>query len=420
MPIRTVEEALAALSELTNFERTRPDGPRDFDLNRPRALLERLGSPERKLGARVIQVAGTKGKGSTSRFLDAILRAANLKTGRFLSPHLTNVRERIVVDDEWIPEAEFARHVSTVIDAVDGMTTFFEALLAVACLHFAECGTDAVVLEVGLGGRLDATTAVPSTHTIITPLGLEHTEILGPTLEHIAFEKGSTIRYGVPVWTAVPEHSSPGAVLRSLALRHEAQIHFVSPPSDVVAQPDGLAWGDRLLPVLGAHQAHNAALAVACCADLPREAIEEGLLKAEQPGCCERRGNVIVDSAHTVESIAATLETVHAHFPDSDGGLPKRLVLLLALSTDKDLDAIAGLLSPHVDHAICTQVDDRRGRSAGELAAHPAWQGRAAAVDDLEDALETAQKLANKLAGQAGLVLVTGSVYLAGAARHFC
>ncbi|MHC4956432.1 MAG: bifunctional folylpolyglutamate synthase/dihydrofolate synthase [Planctomycetota bacterium] len=403
MGIRTVDDALKALGQLTNYERTRADGPRDFDLARPRALLASLGHPERKIGARVIQVAGTKGKGSTARFADGILRAAGLRTGRFLSPHLADVRERIVVDGAWIPEEDFARCIERVLDAVDGKTTFFEALLAAACVHFAERETEAVVLEVGLGGRLDATTAVPATHTIITGIGLEHTEILGSTTPAIAAEKAGTIRFGVPVWSGVNPATQEGAIIRERAARREAPYTYVPPPADITIEKNGVRWGNRLLPVLGPHQAHNAKLAAACCHDLSRDAIDRGLEQTEQPGCCERRGDVIVDGAHTVESVIATLRAIKAHLPD------EKPTLLFALAQDKDLDAIASLIAPHVGKVVCTQVDERRGRPAQELAEHPAWKARARAIEPLEKALAAAR-------GN-GLVLATGSMYLAGALR---
>jgi len=404
---RSTKNALQALGKLTNFERTRADGPRDFDLARPRALLSALGNPERRIGARVVQVAGTKGKGSTARFVDSILREAGMRTGRFLSPHLVDVRERIVVDGAWISEDDLGRHIATVIDAVDGKTTYFEALLATACLYFADRETDAVVLEVGLGGRLDATTAVPATHTIITGIGLEHTEILGDSLTKIAGEKAGTIRYGVPVWCGVSPATPEGALIRALAMRQEAPIQYVPPPGDITIEPRGVRWQGRLLNTLGIHQAHNAALAAACCHDLPREAISRGLEAAEQPGCCELRGNVIVDGAHTVESIAATIGAVHLHLP---GAKP---ALVFALAADKDLDRIAALLAPHVADVFCTRVDDKRGRSANELAAHPAWGGRAQAIAEAPDALRAARDAA----GEEGLVLATGSMYLAGVLR---
>jgi dihydrofolate synthase/folylpolyglutamate synthase len=405
--LRTLEEAMAALARLTNYERTRPDGPRAFDLRRVHALLARLGSPERRLGARVVQVAGTKGKGSTARDLDAIFRAAGLRTGRYLSPHLEDVRERIAVDGSPIGEADFARHVDRALAAADGATTFFEALTAAACLHFADAGTQAVVLEVGLGGRLDATTAVPTTHTVITEISLDHTELLGGTPEAIAAEKAATIRPGVPVFSGVDPATDAGRVIRDTALRHEAPFHHVPPPAD--ARPDGhaVAWRGLRLPVLGRHQAHNAALAAAAAADLPWETVARGLEAARHPGCCELRRGVIVDGAHTVSSIRATVAAVADHFP---GAHPE---LVFALAQDKDLDGIARELGPRVGGVWCTRADTKRGRDPAALAAHGAWTGRAAAEPDPARALACARAAA----GGNGLVLVTGSLYLAGALR---
>jgi dihydrofolate synthase/folylpolyglutamate synthase len=406
--MRTVEEALQALSRLTNYERTRADGPRAFDLSRPAGLLERLGAPHRRLGARVVQVAGTKGKGSTARFVDGIFRAAGLRTARFLSPHLESVRERIAVDGALIEEAAFAAHVERVLDAVDGETTFFEALLAAACLHFAEHRTDAAVLEVGLGGRLDATTAVPATHTVITEISYDHTEILGSSLEEIAAEKAGTIRHGVPVWSGVDPQTAAGRVIAAIAREREAPLWHVPAPEGVHADAMGLAFRGVRLPVFGRHQAQNAALAVAA-AGQPWEVAARGLEATTQPGCCELRGRVLLDGAHTLSSIHATLRAVADHFPGS------RPELVFALAQDKDLDAIAAALAPAVAGVTCARVDERRGRTADALALHPAWEGRAVPLDDARAAL----RRAHEAAGSHGLVLVTGSLYLAGALRPY-
>lgn len=401
---------MAALSRLTNYERARPNGPGAFDLSRMEALLRRLGSPERRLGARVVQVAGTKGKGSTSRYLDAIFRAAGLRTGRYLSPHLESVRERIAIDGEPIADALFAARIDAVLAAADGATTFFEALTAAACVHFAEAGTQAVVLEVGLGGRLDATTAAPSTHTVITEISYDHTEILGSTLEAIAGEKAGTIRTGVPVFSGVDPATGPGRVIRETAARRDAPFLYVPPPADV--RPEGLAvrWGELRLPVLGRHQAGNAALAAAAAADLPWEVIARGLAQAGHPGCCEvREGRpmVILDGAHTVSSIRATMLALEDHFPG------RRPELVFALAQDKDLDGIAAELAGRVGRIFCARADERRGRDARALARHAAWEGRAEPVPEAPVALFRAKAAA----GPAGLVLVTGSFYLAGALR---
>ncbi len=401
---------MAALSRLTNYERARPDGPRAFDLSRVEALLRRLGSPERRLGARVVQVAGTKGKGSTSRYLDAVFRSAGLRTGRYLSPHLESVRERIAIDGEPIGDAAFAARIDAVLACADDTTTFFEALTAAACLHFAEARTEAVVLEVGLGGRLDATTAVPTTHTVITEISYDHTEILGSTLEAIAGEKAGTIRTGVPVFSGVDPSTGPGRVIRLVAAEREAPFLHVPPPADV--RPEGLAirWGELTLPVLGRHQAHNAALAAAAVADLPWTEVARGLASVRHPGCLEVREGapvVILDGAHTVSSIRATILGLTDHFPG------RRPELVFALAQDKDLDGIVAELAPRVGRVFCVSADHRRGRDARALAGQAAWQGRAEAVADPPAALDRAKAAA----GPQGLVLVTGSFYLAGALR---
>ncbi|MGH7162675.1 MAG: Mur ligase family protein [Planctomycetota bacterium] len=211
--MRTAGEAMRALARLTNYERNRPDGPRAFGLDRPRRLLERLGDPQRRMGARVVQIAGTKGKGSTARYVESALRAAGWRTGRFLSPHVERIEERIALDGTPVGEMEFARCVGAALEAAERDTTFFEALLGAACVCFADAGTQAVVLEAGLGGRLDATTAAPATHTAITEISLDHMEILGSTLEAIAAEKAAIARPGVPLWSGVDGSTGPGRVI---------------------------------------------------------------------------------------------------------------------------------------------------------------------------------------------------------------
>jgi dihydrofolate synthase/folylpolyglutamate synthase len=211
------------------------------------------------------------------------------------------------------------------------------------------------------------------------------------------------------VWSGVDPDTPPGAVIRAIAEEREAPFAHVPAPREVRCGPAGVWWGELLLPALGRHQAHNAALAAAACADLPEAAIRHGLTRASHPGCCERRGDVIVDGAHNLSSIRATVAMLRDHFP---GRTPE---LVFALQQDKDLDAIAPALAPRVRGVTCTRVDERRGRDARALAAHPAWGGRAVAVPDAVAALDRARAAA----GEGGLVLVTGSLYLAGALRRY-
>ncbi len=410
-PPGAADEAMRALSRLTNYERTRPDGPRAFDLARPRRLMELLGSPHLALGRHVVQVAGTKGKGSVARYLAAIFGGSGVRTGLYTSPHLESPLERIVIDGRPIGEEDFARAVERTLRVAPEGTTFFEAITAAACLHFAEARTAAVVLEVGLGGRLDATTVVPTTHNVITTIGLEHTELLGDTVEAIAAEKAATIRPGVPVTCGVDPGSPAGRVIVARAREIRAPLHHVPAPADVACEPNGLRCGDLLLPVLGRHQAHNAAIAAAAAAGLPGTVLRDALGATVHPACCERRGGapvVIVDGAHTAESVAATVQALADHMPGT------RPELVFALGEDKRLDAIVGLLAKRVAGVHCCRVDLQRGRAAAELAGHPGWAGRAIAHPDALAALAAARAGA----GPAGVVLVTGSLYLAGALRR--
>jgi len=402
-PPGTAAEAMRALSRLTNYERTRPDGPRAFDLFRPRLLMERLGSPHLALGTKVVQVAGSKGKGSVARMLASMFGGPGARVGLYTSPHLESPLERIVVDGQPIGEREFAEAVERTLRVAPEGTTFFEAITAAACLHFAEVRTTAVVLEVGLGGRLDATTVVPTTHNVITTIGLEHTDLLGDTLEAIAAEKAATIRAGVPVTSGVDPGSAAGRVIAARADDLRAPLRHVPAPLDITFEPTGLRWNGLFLPVLGRHQAHNAAIAMAVAGRSPGTVF--------LPACCELRGSrptIVVDGAHTAESVAATVQAIADHLPG------RRPDLVFALGEDKRLDAIVGHLAPAVGTVHTCRVDVQRGRPAELLARHPGWAGRAVAHPDGLSALAAARASA----GPSGLVLVTGSLYLAGALRR--
>jgi dihydrofolate synthase/folylpolyglutamate synthase len=212
----------------------------------------------------------------------------------------------------------------------------------------------------------------------------------------------------VPLWTGVDPETPAGRVICRIAEERGAPWTHVPPPPDVVPGATGLSWDGYEIGVLGRHQAHNAALAIAALSDLPDEVIRRGLAATRQPGCCEPRGSnptLVLDGAHTTESIVATLRAVDEHFP----GI--RPTLVFALAQDKDLDRIAAAMAPRVGAVFCTRVDDKRGRTAEELAAHPSWRARA--IPDAAEALAAAREAA----GPDGLVLATGSLYLAGALR---
>ncbi|HXF69451.1 MAG TPA: Mur ligase family protein, partial [Thermoflexus sp.] len=210
---------LAALSSLfgrANFETRRPRTPEAFRLDPIRRLLERLGNPHHRYA--VVHIAGTKGKGSTAAMAEAILRAAGYRTGLYTSPHLHTLRERIRIHGELLSRAavvDLFERLRPMIEA-DPELTVFDILTAMGFLAFAESGVEIAVVEVGLGGRLDSTNVVSPNVSLITSLSLDHTEVLGPTLAHIAFEKAGILKPGVPAITA-PQAEEAMAVLRQVA-----------------------------------------------------------------------------------------------------------------------------------------------------------------------------------------------------------
>ncbi len=219
----TYQQALDFIWTLVNFETTPPATREPYTLDRMWELMARLGDPQARL--RVVHVAGSKGKGSTSAMIERVLRAAGQRTALYSSPHLHDARERLRVGGEPITEGDFVRLVERLrphIEALGSVTTF-EALTAMAFVHFAETDVDVTVLEVGLGGRLDATNLVTPLVSVITPLGLEHTAVLGDTIEEIAAEKGGIIKAGVPVVTAAQPPEAL-AVLRRIASERQAPL----------------------------------------------------------------------------------------------------------------------------------------------------------------------------------------------------
>jgi len=320
------------------------------------------------------------------------------------------MEERIAVDDRPIAPGAFARCLDGALDAAPAGTTFFEATLGAACLHFAESRVDAAVLEVGLGGRLDATTAVPVTATVITQISLDHTQLLGSTPEAIAAEKAGIVRAGVPLYSGVPPESAPGEVIRAVAAERGAPFLYVPAPD---ASPEGLRgvrWNGLLIPALGRHQAHNAALAWAAAEGLRDDALRRGVEGVSLPACCEHFPGapaVIVDGAHNPASIRATVGAIRDHLVGA------RPVVVFAVSSDKDHDTMIRELAAIADGAVCTRADAQRGAAPAPLASHPAWRERAEVADSPSSALDRARVRA----GAAGLVLVTGSIYLAGALR---
>lgn len=433
--IRSRGDLEVLLARATNFEELKPRSPDRpvFKLDRVRDLLASVGDPH--LRPVVVHVAGSKGKGTVARMLDACLRRWDRgPVGLFTSPHLEDLSERIQVDGHPVGDAELAHaanalldHVKKVLGTPHGIT-FFEMLTAMAWVVFRERGCTHVVLETGLGGRLDATNVCAPAATLITSIELEHTDVLGATLEAIAGEKAGILKSGVPAATAAEgaalpvieqeakERGAPLAVLgRDLAVRDATT--GPGPRTTFTLDFAGSAASLGVtLATPGIHHARNAALAVWAARSLGVEdaVTREALRSLHLPGIAEAiatRPLLIIDGAHTAASARSTRAAVDAAWPHE----ARRLVVLLAMLEGKDVEGIARPLVPGAAGIVTTELPTPRTQRAGDLAGRIApWAASPVAAEpDPAEALARARAWA----GEDGLVLATGSVRLAGLIR---
>ncbi len=436
--------ALAWLADRTDLERDPLDHTirERLLLARPAALLARRGDPHRGYG--VVLVAGTKGKGSTAVLLASILAAAGRRVGLYSQPHLHSFRERIRVDGQPIGPADFALGVDRLRDdvaALDrgrpdlGALTTYEVATALALDHFARAGIEVAVLEIGLGGRLDAANAVDANLAIITSISYDHMAVLGATLPEIATEKAGIVKPGRPVLTA-RQRPEVLDVLAATAAGRSAPLGVggrdwtwagdqgalgitAAPRPDLWPRP----WRHAGLrvPLLGAHQRENAATAVAAAeillsGGLAPGDVARGVAATRWPARLEvfRPGGpggpvVVVDGAHNGDSAAKLAVALREHFRFA------RLRLILGVGTDKDLPAIVAPLAPLASAAWGTTSRHARSRPAGEVVAvvRAAGVSAAPAADTA-----TALRLALAASGPDDLICVTGSLFIAAEARE--
>jgi len=372
---------------------------------RMRALLDRLGAPDHRMGP-VIQIGGTNGKGSTVAMLAELLRAGGVRVGAYTSPHLSSLRERIAIDG--VPASEDA-----IVEAADRVTaaggdelTFFEQITAIAAVVFAEATVAVSLLEVGLGGRLDATTAIAAKIAAVTGVALDHQAILGSTLEAIAREKAGIFKPGQRV--VIGASGEPAAVpLLEAAAREAGAARIITIDDAAIARVPPVA-----LP--GAHQRRNAAVALAALDELAAiEGIVVGdvlrraaLARVVHPGRFEVVGDIILDGAHNPHGAAALATTLRER--------GQRPVLIVGISADKDAAAIARELAPVASHVIATRYQQERALPPEQLA-EAFWACGHAAVEtapDLTSALARARIIA-----PTGPIAVAGSLFLVGEAR---
>nr|MBO2478297.1 bifunctional folylpolyglutamate synthase/dihydrofolate synthase [Bacillota bacterium] len=403
-------------------------------LARIRFLLERLGNPQRAYPA--VHVAGTNGKGSTSAMIASVLQAAGYRTGLFTSPHLVRYNERIRVDGAPIADEDLEALLGRLREEAEraaadpnvGQPTEFEVGTAAALTYFAQAAVDVAVVEVGLGGRLDATNAVEPVVSVITPIGLDHTRVLGNTLAEIAAEKAGIIKPGVPVVCAL---QAPEArdVIAAKAKELGAPLYLAGRDFEgrlLSAGQEGtrfaVRWRDRWLeglqvPLLGPHQAGNGAVAVAAVqllseAGFPvsEDALRRGLAAVRWPGRMELypgKPALLFDGAHNAEGAQVLAEGIRALFPG------QRPVFVLGMLDEKPIDAMLRILLPLGQAAVFTAARVGRGTPAdpGDLARRA--QGLVPSVGVERDPL-AAVELARRWAGPDGLVCVSGSLYLVG------
>jgi dihydrofolate synthase/folylpolyglutamate synthase len=418
-----------------------------FDLSRIEALLDLLGSPQRAYPA--IHLTGTNGKTSTARMIDSLLRAYGLRTGRYTSPHLETVRERISIDGEPVDEERFVeiyREVEPVarfLDERDGeeTLTYFDLTTSMALAAFADAPVDVAVVEVGLGGAEDSTNVLQAGTVVITPIGLDHTEWLGETLEEIATAKVGIVHGGATLITAAqpPEAMPPildrCAEMGATIAREGQEFGLVRRELAVAGQVlslQGLGglYEDVFLPLHGAHQAQNAAVALAAAEaflgagantrQLDPEVVRDGFAMTTSPGRLERvrtAPTILLDAAHNPHGLGATVTALQEEFSFS------HLVAVLAVLADKDVVGMLELLEPVVDAVVCTRNSSSRAMPAGDLgtiAAEIFGADRVRVEPTMPDAIETAVALVETdVVGELSAVgvLITGSVMTVADAR---
>ena len=371
-------------------------------LDGPRLLLkEFLGYPGH--GVKVIHVAGTNGKGSTCAMIDSIARACGYRCGLFTSPHLIDFRERIRVGGVEIPEescAEMLTHLRVLCEQMDPHPTFFEITMVLAMRWFRLRECEVIVLETGMGGRLDATTAVPADVSVVTPIGMDHMQYLGETLEEIAREKAGIFVEGKPAISA-PQDPRVSTVLEKEANEIRAPLEFITEP--LLGYPMALA---------GEHQKWNAALAVAALyrvgISLRSDSVGYGLSRVNWPGRFEViQPGVVLDGAHNPQAAAALAATWRESFPDV------KPALVFSAVTGKDVGEILELLAPLASKIFFCSVDNPRALPAENFSTFlpstsPAYEN----YGTFQEAFEAAVAYSDS-------VLVAGSLFLVGEARAF-
>ena len=394
-------------------------------LERVAALLHRLGDPQEKL--RFVHIAGTNGKGSCAAMTASVLRAAGYRTGLFTSPYLFRFNERMQINGEPIGDEELAALVTQIrpiADAMEDHPTEFELMTAVALLWYLRERCEIVVLEVGLGGRLDATNVIGAPEAaVIMNIGLDHTAVLGDTVEQIAAEKAGIVKPGCAV-ALYPQTPEAEAVVRERCEAVGASLR-VADLTQLQGEFDSLEGqvfryrgASYAIPLLGEHQLRNAAVVLEVAEilrekgwKLPHEAVEHGLYAVSWPARFEllrAEPPFVVDGGHNPQCAMTVAESLLRYFPD------RRRVLLVGVLADKDYEGLFDILDVAADAYFCVTPASARALPADRLAAFLSRYGKPVTVcPDIPAGVEAA----SAAAGEDGVACAVGSLYMAGAVR---
>jgi dihydrofolate synthase/folylpolyglutamate synthase len=408
-----------------------------YSLRHVEELLNRMGNPQ--LAARTIHIAGTKGKGSVAAMIAQVLSSSGYKTGRYTSPHLHNLRERLNIDGSLISEVDFAATMAEVKPFIESMKhdtsfrqlTYFEALTALAFAYFQKKRVDFQVLEVGLGGRLDATNVVANPAVcIITSISLDHTQILGNSLEEIAREKAGIIKSGC--WVVIsPQPEEAASVISNICREKKAKVVQVGKDitwhkiSGDLRQQSLIIEGRTSkyqvsIPLLGDFQLENAATAVASSEILASEGfaisaadIAQGLAQVKWPGrfqILQQHPTVLVDGAHNVASMKRLVNNIKAYFAH------KRIFLVFGTSCDKDIPGIINELVPLSTQVIVTQASHSRAAPLVTLVAEFTKRG---IEPETRETVAEAISRALSVAKRTDIICVTGSLFVVAEALDY-
>lgn len=413
-----------------------PENKINPSLDRIKLLLDYLGNPQD--GLKAIHIAGTNGKTSTSRMIERLLRSLDLRTGLYTSPHLVHPRERISIDGEPISVKNFEEvfnQVEPFLEIVDekipgGSVTFFEVLTAMAFVSFSDTPVDVISLEVGMGGRWDATNVLTPMVSVITPIDLDHQEYLGNTVEKIALEKTGIIKENIPV--IVSNQSKDAAkIILAKAIENNSPIMREGIELDVLERSVGIGGqqltianpygthSELFLPLFGKHQASNAAVSLTAVEafldrQIDHDLVQEAFAEFSSPGrlqVLKRNPTIVIDAAHNPAGIKATKQGITESFQFDN------LILILAFMGDKDVNQILEELKGFAQVVILTQTNSARALSVVDLAKKvkniSQFATRIESSDNSAEAIKLAIDIAKDLGNSAGIIAL-GSVVLAG------